>query len=134
MNTIAGLCVSTVLSSYIQAALWSTTNPDNEDNDDTNLEGYEVSEDCEQKLREMLVKFLSDNSAVIEKAEILDRLAGEKADQFGFDLWMTQHRHGVGFWEDDTWSEKEGKELTELAQKLPEINLYVNEDGLVDIA
>ena len=128
-HEIAGLDVDDVLYSYIEAALWSSSNSDNEDGDDSNLEGFKVSKECEDKFRAMIEKFITDNSALIEKAECQAR---NKAQQFGHDLWLTQNRHGCGFWEAPDWSEKEGAELTALAQKLPEIYLFINDDNLVD--
>jgi hypothetical protein len=50
-------------------------------------------------------------------------------DSVAYDYILTRNHHGAGFWDGD-WAEI-GDQLTELAQKLPEIEPYVGDDGVV---
>ena len=50
-------------------------------------------------------------------------------DSVAYDYILTRNHHGTGFW-DGSWAEI-GEELTKLARKLPEIEPYVGDDGVV---
>lgn len=54
------------------------------------------------------------------------------AAQAGRDLWFTANGHGVGFW--DRGLGEIGDKLTEAAQTLGEIYVYLGDDNLVHVS
>ena len=55
---------------------------------------------------------------------------GDDLWRVGHDLWLTQNRHGAGFWDGD-WPEEIGERLTEISKKFGECHLYVGDDGKI---
>lgn len=56
--------------------------------------------------------------------------------QAGHDFWLTRNHHGTGFWDRHAKGAGRhlGDQLTELAQKYPEINVYKEEtNGIIRI-
>jgi hypothetical protein len=53
--------------------------------------------------------------------------AGSPQACAGHDFWLTRAHYGVGFW--DRGMGDLGRQLTELAQMFPEVDLYVGDDG-----
>jgi len=51
--------------------------------------------------------------------------------QHGHDFWLTRNRHGAGFW--DRGYGDLGKDLTDKAHTYGESNLYVADDGKVEV-
>lgn len=117
---------------YIECTLWSST-------DDANVplgSNYGVDdltsgalttmvEDCQQ--------FQNANAEVLEQWYAV----GETTERAGHDFWLTRNRHGAGFW--DRWSnggveERLGRRLTDLAHNYGEANLYVNDDGQLEVS
>lgn len=56
--------------------------------------------------------------------------AAREAAMAGYDLWLTRCGHGAGFWDGD-WPEPAATILTQAAEKLGNIDLYVGDDGLI---
>ena len=112
-----------VLKSYIECALWVTF-----DFDDFELN---VNEASMLKAKADIKGFLDD----VPENDIYP-------SQMGHDLFLTRNKHAAGFW-DRHLEEKEpalrlvkeklGNELTELADNLGEVDVYVGDDGLVVI-
>ncbi len=51
-------------------------------------------------------------------------------DHAAHDFILTRNHHGAGFWDGD-WFEPFGSLLTDLALTFPELELYLDDDGLV---
>lgn len=96
---------------YIEAALWSTSNPSDDSDCPVTLDSagwclddipyplyLKMVEDCSQ--------FQRDNQELLE-------LAGD-TDQNGHDFWLTREGHGAGFW--DRGYGEVGDKLTEAAK------------------
>lgn len=118
--------------SFFQAALWSTVaNATNNDNDDRSFAalGYDI-DDFDPHVR----------NALAEECESFQEEFGDAIDAdvqrspampwpsnrelAGYGLWMTRNGHGVGFWDGD-WPEPLSEILTDSAQRLGEVQLYV---------
>lgn len=54
----------------------------------------------------------------------------DEFERAGHDFWMTRNHHGVGFWDGD-WPEPMAKQLTDLAHKYGEFDLYMGDDDRV---
>ena len=114
------LNVYEVLRAYVQCALWSSTD-DNDDTLDSNYSEDDLALETIFKMTEDVQKFVSANSHLFKTWKGKTSIE----EQTGHDFWFTRNRHGVGFWERE-WGE-EGKELTESAHTFGEAYLYEHE-------
>ena len=103
---------------YKAAALWSSTNADNEPLDDGN---YEMAQETADKMREDCEDFIEANEADLELY-----LESFTAAYAGHDFWLTRNRHGVGFW--DRGLKELGERLSEAAKVYGSADLYVGDD------
>lgn len=102
------------LESYIEAALWSSTDPDTE----KPLDDDYCSEDLEPATLE---KMRADCERFIELAGWM--IAEGDAGKAGHDFWLTRNGHGCGFWDGD-W-EEHGEALTDVCDKFHNVDLYI---------
>lgn len=108
------------IEQYIETALWSSTNDDGGNLDDDY--GFEdVDKSVINQAKKDLDKFFK------QAGDLLD---GEDETTVAHDFWLTRNGHGAGFWDGD-YEEEKGKALSKLADKFPEINLYVGDDGKI---
>ena len=108
--------------SYIECALWSSTDDDGE-----SLDLY-CADDIAPETLEQMREDCSDFQGNPEIAELLDAITGS-ADQNGHDFWLTRNHHGAGFW--DRGYGEIGKKLTDAAHVYGEYTLYVGDDGQI---
>lgn len=119
------------LSAYIQTALWSSS-----DSDDNALDSIDA-----EIAPETLAKMSADCEAFQEKARDIIAAAietgnvkcGPDFDEYGraaHDFWLTRNHHGAGFWDGD-WPEPMAAQLTEIAHAFGACDLYVGDDGLI---
>jgi hypothetical protein len=107
-------------SAYIEAALWSST-----DDQDQPLDKYSLDDIAPESLEAMVKdcqEFQQQCGALIEDE-------GEGLHQAGHDFWLTRVGHGAGFWDGD-WP-KHGDELTKVSEKFGNVDLYVGDDGYI---
>lgn len=76
-------------------------------------------------IRQICAEWQHDNNHLLLQVPHYD------AAQAGRDLWFTANGHGVGFW--DRGLGEVGDKLTEAAQTLGEIYVYLGDDNLVHI-
>jgi len=103
--------------SYIEAALWSSTDETGESLD----AAYTVDDLAPETFQQMVEDceaFLTDH---IEW--VIDDLA-----RAGADFWLTRNRHGAGFW-DGGW--KHSRELTDAAHVYGSVDLFVSNEGSI---
>ena len=148
-----------ILDGYITAALWTEEerlrDEAGENNDvinrepgffddesgetDTELQFMKIMKDKEQKSIDTFSREDIDaNSLIKAYTDIKEfiRLAGDVAvneaidekglEQLGHDIWLTRNRHGAGFFDHSYENEKQ---LTDAAQALKEVDLYLGDDG-----
>ena len=105
---------------YIEAALWSSIDPDT----DLPMDGKYGIEDISPELMKQIV----DDCSKFQEEHWND--ISNDPPGAGHDFWLTRNRHGAGFWDGD-WPKSVGERLTEAAQAYGEQDLYIGDDGLV---
>jgi hypothetical protein len=119
--------------SYVETALWSSNDESDESGGeplDDNYGPEDLSPRTEDKMVADCKKFLDRAWPLLEEAP--SRIRGYPVmEAAGHDFWLTRNHHGAGFWDGD-WPEPLGEELTEIAHKFGETNLYVGENGEID--
>jgi hypothetical protein len=104
---------------YLRAALWSSTDDDEEPLD----KEYDISDIAPEAVR----KARKDVERFFNQAGHL--LAGMAPDFVGHNFWLTRNHHGTGFWDRDLGPK--GDELTDLSHRFGEQWMYVGDDGKV---
>lgn len=138
--------------SYIEAALWSTTDEADEDLRALDDSGYGVEDFHPDTLAEMVADcrdFQESFGEWIDSGCTRQHPADSSDRQLaGFHFWLTRNRHGAGFWDGD-WTEPYtetdddgsppivpryptvGDYLTEMAHAYGSYDLYVGDDGRI---
>ena len=108
--------------SYLNTALWSSTNDDDEPLD-ANYGIDDIADEFIQSARIDCLKFQSDNASILIRYD---------ASQSGHDFWLTRNGHGAGFWDGDYEIEPDdGDALTNASRSFEQIDLYIGDDGLI---
>jgi hypothetical protein len=116
---------------YIEAALWSTTDDDedpldaNYDIDDLHQSTLEAAvRDC-KKFQAEMAQFINDEHRVNKGSGkySVDELAGH-------DFWLTREGHGAGFFDGD-WSDEADVAMTAKSNEFGQANWYVGDDGKI---
>ena len=112
-------------ASYLESALWSST-----DDDGTPLDAVKYSET--ELAPETVARFISDcarfraiNSALLEQAS-----EHQSEKRQAHDFWLTRNGHGAGFWDGD-YPKDLGEALTKASETFGECDLYIGDDGLI---
>jgi hypothetical protein len=121
---LSGDCPSEFVESYLECALWSST-----DNDGRPLDDNFDVDDIDRETRK---------TAETECADFWRQhgwICSRDARRAGFDFWLTRNHHGAGFW-DGHWRETFEdraieKRLTNAAHEFGSVNLYVGDDGRI---
>lgn len=111
---------------YIEAALWSSTD-DNDEPLDSNYDQFDLAPETMEKIAADCRKFQLDNYGELESVYLSDLRHGD-CEHAGHDFWLTRNHHGAGFWDGD-WPEPEASKLTDSAHSFGEVYLYVGDDG-----
>ena len=109
-----------MLNSYIETALWSSID-DNDQPFDDNYSPDDLAPETITQMRSDCEDFLQANATDIDNLDI---------ERVGHDFWLTRNRHGAGFWDGD-YVEPIGQRLTDASHVYGEVNLYVGDDGLI---
>lgn len=108
---------------YLEAALWSSTNPDADDrpmDDDFGI--IDLSSKTIEAAKKDCQSFQEAN------ADDLDASGLPVAEQ-GYLFWLNRNGHGVGFW--DRPGGEVGDRLSDAAHDYGSVDLYVGDDGAV---
>jgi hypothetical protein len=117
---------------YAETMLWATTKYDEYENCDKSYEylnysADDLSKEAWRQIREDCEGFLElvreDEPAAWEEL-VLD------LERAGHDFFLTRERHGAGFWDGD-WVN--GTLLTKWSHTFGTVNLYVNDNGEIEI-
>lgn len=119
---MANSLINRFLESYIETALWLST----DDNDEPLDKGdHELSDECKAKFAADCKKF---------EAESDELFAQHDLDPSNFhvahDFWLTRNGHGAGFGDGD-YPEPIATLLTKLAESYGECDLYIGDDGKI---
>lgn len=120
--------------SYIQAALWSSTNSLADGSSDNPMDKNYTITDFEP---DTLEKMVSDCNDFQRKYKSLYESGGWSDDEAGHDFWLTRNGHGTGFWDrgyNDFEKERIGNLLTKASKEYGTFDLYIGDgkyDGLI---
>lgn len=122
------------LTSYIETALWSSTDTDDEPMDSK----YDISDVGD----EFKMKAKSDLSDFIKKAEeegvleaYLDAWEGRGAwGQLGHNFWLSRNGHGAGFFDDQNAEPEVQEKMQDIAETFGEAYLDIGHDDVVEEA
>lgn len=108
------------LDAYIKAALWSSTDENDEPLDDS----YGIPDIS----GELMDKMIDDCLKFLDAANLDQSLYA----QAGHDFWLNRNGHGAGFWDrPEIYGEERAKELSTLAETFGVVDLYVGDDGRI---
>jgi len=115
-----------------ETLVWSSHDVDEDgveyNYDDATFE--DLAAESQAKLADICGRFQSENADLLEEACYW---TGNDLGQAAHDFILTMNGHGAGFWDGD-WGTSDidvdfGKELTEAAEKFPELGLERGDDG-----
>lgn len=115
--------MDTFLASYIETALWSSTDHMGTPFDSSRYSDVELAEETIKEMSADCKQFEEQVNALPNAADYL----GSRR-QVAHDFWLTRNGHGAGFWDGD-YPEPLATQLTDLAHSFGESNLYVGDDG-----
>ena len=104
--------------SYLETALWSSTD-DNSEALDAKYSVSDLSPEAIEQAQREVEDFLTKAGALLDDYD--DSVAVH-------DFWLTRNRHGAGFWDGD-YTKAIGDKLTQLSHSFGEIDLYVGDNG-----
>lgn len=111
--------------SYIEAALWSTT--DNADESggqpfDANYLPTDIHPDTLARMAEDCRQFQDDNREALDET-------GRTEARLGFCFWLNRNGHGSGFW--DEGREPVFRKLSDASKAWGTFDLYLGDDGMI---
>jgi len=113
---------------YMQAMLWAETDNSNDQGGDPLDQNYDETDFSDDAME----RIINDCKQFQQQAQLenySEEIAGKMA---GHDFWLTRVGHGAGFWDGD-WPEAEGKRLTDLSEKFGNVDVYVGDDGQLEL-
>jgi len=108
-----------ILDAYIECALWSSTD-ENDEPLDSKYYPSDLAPECLSQMRSDVHDFIASNESDLE---------GLTDDQIGHDFWLTRNGHGAGFW--DRGLGDQGDILTKACSQYGEVFLYVGDDEMI---
>lgn len=122
---LAIYCLNAFTKSYIETALWSST-------DDMGMRLTQsfgtahIANECLMKMILDCHNFVAENGHFITSSNLTKNC--DPDIKAGHDFWLTRNRHGAGFWDGD-WVDPVGKELSEASRKCGSCDLYIGKDN-----
>jgi len=121
-------------TAYLVAALWSTTDHNDEDGGQSLDLNYDLCDIAPESMRaaiESCAEFQEQHKELLATAyELYTPRDGYHGPALaGHDLWLTAAGHGAGYW--DRGLGDVGKALTDAARKFGECYIEVGDDGLI---
>lgn len=105
---------------FLETALWSTTDGEDGNLDDSKYSDYEPSKEFKDECEKVMSEFM-------EKAHHLFTEEELESNPIEHDLWLTMHGHGAGFWDGEY---ENGEELTKICESLPSLEDELRDDVL----
>ena len=107
--------------SYIETALWSSTDFDGNPLDDD----YSIADFDQESLERLKAEC---NDFIESHSDILYEI-DNSWEEIAHDFWLTRCGHGAGFWDGD-YEKPYDKQLTDAAKAYGNVDLVVN-DGVI---
>lgn len=95
-----------IVSAFIAAGLWSSTDKDGTPLDDSKYSNFRWSKKEMEKVNKFVSDFIAQNEKVCEKAI---EIYGEES--FGHDLFLNCAAHGSGFWDKNCLAVLSGEKI-----------------------
>ena len=118
--------VETMLTSYIETALWSSNDESNEFGGnplDENYDESDLSDAACEEMRKDCRDFLASNRADI----------GPHVESAGHNFWLNRNGHGAGFWDSSNFPGEIGQRLSAACKPYGSCDIYVGEDGKLHV-
>ena len=120
-------------SAYVEAALWSSTYS-NDDDDDECLNLDDVEHELAPETSDKMLSDCADFLAYCEESGLdafpdYGRSEWGNAELSGHDFWLTRNGHDAGYW--DRGLGDIGDALSDAAKTFGTADLYVGDDGLI---
>lgn len=112
------------IEAYLEAALWAEIHDNDNEGESYQNAGF-TTEDFADGTRVALERMAS---KFFERHKL--DFSASRTVEAATDLWLTQNRHGAGFWDGD-WEEPEAGNMETTARELGEVCLYVGDDGKI---
>jgi len=116
------------LSSYIETALWSSTDGAGVPLDNAKYGDTELAPETLARMTADCERFQAEYSKLTSSLDDSVLRSFPPDSHIPHDFWLTRNHHGAGFWDGD-YPEPIGKALTDLAHSFGEVDLYVGDDG-----
>jgi hypothetical protein len=114
---------------YMQAILWAET----DQSDDQGGEPLDANYDITDFSAEALRRIKKDCDAFQQQANLDEIPTNHNIEEMaGHDFWLTRVGHGAGFWDGD-WPEPYDTKLTELSEKFGNVDVYVGDNGELEL-
>jgi hypothetical protein len=111
------------INSYIECALWASSDIDDEGKGPESLTGYVLAPETHEAMIADATEFYNQHHGLWQDVEDYGDTSA------GHDYWLTRCGHGAGFW--DRGIGDVGDELTKLAEADGNRDLYIGDDGLI---
>lgn len=116
---------------YMQAMLWAETDNANDQGGEPLDANYDMTDFSAEALRR-----IHKDCAEFQQKANLDEIQSYSEvninEMAGHDFWLTRVGHGAGFWDGD-WEEEDGKRLTDLSEWFGNVDVYVGDDGKLEL-
>lgn len=112
---------SSFLKQYLETALWSSTDYENDE------EPYDKNHSIEDFADKALESAIKDCNSFMEKNEADLEKAGDD-EQNAHDFWLTRNGHGAGFW-DRKYDKGVRDRLTDACKAYREVHVVTGDDG-----
>ena|ERR1700733_1408096 len=123
--------MDTFLESYIETALWSSTDDEGTPLDDSKYCDVELAVQTQAEMQQDCADF-KQRALELIAAYNEGRAASEEFSprngHLAHDFWLTRNHHGAGFWDGD-YPKPLDQQLTDLAHSFGQCDLYVGDDG-----
>lgn len=116
--------IDAMLASYIETALWSSTDNSDESGGnplDDNFDASDLDHVSELTMRKECAAFLLENARDI----------GGKWRSAGHNFWLTRNGHGAGFWDSSDFPGAIGERLTDASKAYGNSDLFIGDDGKI---
>jgi hypothetical protein len=121
--------LDTFTQAYIEAALWSTNDQNNEEPLDKNYDVNDIDPATLAAMERECADFQKKFGHLIEDDDSPAIEEWGRDEMAGHEFWLTSNGHGAGF--GDGNFPKHDDELYEAAQSYPGFDLYVGDDGVI---
>lgn len=121
------MTLDTFVNSYVETALWSSTDDNGRPLDGL---GLDVADETQDQMLTDCKAFLAQLDPILDALDDSVIRSIPSRERIAHDFWLTRNHHGAGFWDGD-YPGALGKQLTDIAHAFGAYTLYVGDDGKV---